>query len=255
MIDTHSHLYLPDFDDDREVVMQRARDAGVQKVLLPNIDVSTMDALLAMEADFPGEAIAMMGLHPCSVKNDYKEQLDKIKASLDARPYIAVGEIGTDMYWDQSTKDQQIEAFQTQLGWAAEMGLPVAIHSRDSLPLNVGIVQSLQDGRLSGVFHCFNGNVEEGRSIIALGFYLGIGGVVTFRNAGVDRVVAELPIESMILETDAPYLTPAPHRGKRNESAYLTYIVEKIAEVQGLTVEEVLHVTTQNAQRLFGLAE
>ncbi|MDX1476116.1 MAG: TatD family hydrolase [Saprospiraceae bacterium] len=251
LIDTHAHLYLDAFDDDRPAMVQRALDHGVKKLLLPNIDNSTIDAMLEMEDRFPAVCFPMMGLHPCSVGEDNAAATRIIEQWLASRPFVAVGEIGTDLYWDKTWVEAQIGIFKWHLALAREAGLPVVIHSRDSLDLNIGIVREMQDGRLTGVFHCFNGTAEQAQQITDLGFHMGIGGVVTFKNAGVDQVVASLPLGNLVLETDAPYLTPVPFRGQRNESAYLVHVAQKLADVTGISLEQVAAETTRNAEALF----
>jgi len=193
----------------------------------------------------------MMGLHPCSVKSDYKAQLKRLKERLSAGNYIGVGEIGIDLYWDKTFVKEQEYAYRTQIEWAAELELPYVVHSRDSLDMTIGISEELQDGSHRGIFHCFNGTIEQAQRIMDMNFLMGIGGVVTFKNAGVDKVVANIPLEFIVLETDAPYLTPTPFRGKRNEPSYLTYIVNRIAEVKNVNVNTVKRITTENAMKLF----
>ena len=251
LVDTHCHLYLDDFQSDRQAIIDRALAAGVQKMFLPAIDSSELGNLLALEKSYPGNCIAMMGLHPCYVKENYEDELRLVREQLHSRPFAAVGEIGLDFYWDLTFKDQQYDAFRRQVDWAKELGLPVVIHSRNSLDECIGVIAEKQDGRARGIFHCFSGGVEQARRIIDLGFYLGIGGVLTYKNSGLAAVVQELPLENMVLETDAPYLTPVPFRGKRNESSYIKYVAEKLAEVKGVSVAEVAEVTTRNAQNIF----
>lgn len=251
LIDTHTHLYLEEFNDDRSATVQRALDHGIKKLLLPNIDNSTVEAMLELEQTFPDNCFPMMGLHPCSVNAGFREDLRSVEKWFELRRFVAVGEVGTDLYWDKTWAREQIECFKWHLEFAKQVKLPLVIHSRDTLDLNIGLVEELQDGRLTGVFHCFNGDMEQAARIGELGFYMGIGGVVTFKNAGVDKVVAQLPLDRIVLETDAPYLTPVPHRGKRNESAYLIYVAEKIAEVQSVDLETVIKRTTDNAMSVF----
>ncbi len=252
-VDTHAHIYLKDFSDTIDEILKQSMQQGVTKVLMPNIDQSSIDDMHNLEEKYPDQSFSMMGLHPCYVKDDYKAQLDLIEKWFSKRSYKGVGEIGIDMYWDKSTKDQQIDAFRRQCMLARELKLPVSIHSRDALDLTIPIIEELQNGDLSGVFHCFNGNVEDGKRIIDAGFYMGIGGVVTFKKAGVDHTVKQLPIKSMVLETDAPYLAPTPYRGKQNKPSYIPLIAEKIAEVHELSLSEVASVTTENAYRIFSL--
>ncbi len=252
LIDTHAHLYLEQFDEDRDEMLQRAKQQGVGKFYLPNIDSSSVERMLSMEAQYPGECFAMMGLHPCSVKEDYKNELSIVEKWLDERPFAAVGEIGTDLYWDKAYIEEQKTVFQIQAGWAKALKLPIVIHCRDSMDLTIELVQQGQDGRLKGIFHCFGGTLEQAKAIIDLGFYLGIGGVLTYKKSGLDTVLPQIPMEHLVLETDSPYLAPMPFRGKRNESAYIRHIAEKLAEVKSTSLEEVERVTTENAGKIFG---
>jgi TatD DNase family protein len=252
IIDTHAHLYLTEFDEDRNAVIQRARDTGVKKIYLPNIDERSVEQMISLVERYPDLCCPMIGLHPCSVKEDAEEHLSRILAAIDGFPFVAIGEIGTDLYWDTTFRELQIECFNIQIRLAKEKRLPVAIHSRASLDLNIDIIAAESGPELSGVFHCFNGTVEQAHQIIDMGFYLGIGGVITFKNSGLVDVVARLPLESMVLETDAPFLAPHPHRGKRNESSYLPLVAEKIAAALGTSVGKVYCVTTENAAQLFG---
>lgn len=251
LIDTHAHLYLPEFDDDRAEMTERARKAGVEAVILPNIDEGSVGRLRELMAFDPVFYRGAMGLHPCSVRENWRQQLDAIAAELDRGGYIGVGEVGTDRYWDLQWIEAQEEAFAEQLRWSREKDLPVIIHSRDSLDENIAIVEKYQDGRLRGIFHCFNGTVEQGKRILDLGLLLGIGGVISFKNAGLGPVMAALPLEGMVLETDAPYLAPVPHRGKRNESAYVALVARQLAAYKGLEFEEVARVTTHVTKTLF----
>lgn len=250
-IDTHAHIYLDDFKEDINELLAKATDDKVKHIFMPNIDSSTIQDLHSLEQTHPENCHAMMGLHPCYVKDNYKEELNLIEKQLRDRHYHAVGEIGIDLYWDKSTFDIQKEAFIQQIEWSKELGIPVAIHSRDSLDYTIQIVSELQDGNLTGVFHCYNGTVEQSKKIIDTGFYMGIGGVVTFKKAGVDKTVAEIPLEHLVLETDAPYLTPTPYRGKRNLPEYIPIIANKIAELHEITTAEVADITTVNARKLF----
>ena len=252
LIDTHAHLYLEQFDEDRTEMLQRARQEGVGKFYLPNIDSSSVERMLNMEAQFPNECFAMMGLHPCSVKENYKSELSVVEKWLDERPFAAVGEIGTDLYWDKTFIEEQKTAFEIQAGWAKTLHLPIVIHCRDSMDLTIELVRQEQDGRLKGIFHCFGGTLEQAKVIIDLGFYLGIGGVLTYKKSGLDVVLQQIPMEHLVLETDSPYLAPVPFRGKRNESAYIRQIAEKLAEVKSTSLEEVERVTTENAEKIFG---
>ncbi|TWV99097.1 TatD family hydrolase [Chitinophaga pinensis] len=250
-IDTHAHLYGEDFSEDRTAVVERALAAGVSHLYLPNIDSSSIDGMLALETEFPGKCFAMMGVHPCYVNENVDQELGAVTDWLAKRPFKAIGEIGLDFYWDKTHVEQQYKAFRTQLELAREYSLPVAIHSRESTRECIDEVKALQDGRLSGVFHCFSGTLEEAKEIIDLGFYLGIGGVVTFKKSGLDKILEDIDLANVVLETDAPYLAPVPYRGKRNESAYIPLIGEKIADVKNLKIADVAAITTNNALKLF----
>jgi len=251
LVDTHTHIYLDQFDDDRAEMMQRAKDNGVEKFYLPNIDSSSIDAMLNLEKLHPGTCVAMMGLHPCSVKENYKEELAIVKSWLNKRVFCAIGEIGIDLHWDTSTFEIQKEAFRTQIKWAKELDVPVVIHSRKSTKEVIDVLREEKDDRLRGIFHCFGGSVEEAKSIIDLGFYLGIGGVVTFKKAGLDKTMEDVPLENVVLETDSPYLSPSPYRGKRNESGYVKLVAEKLAAIKNRTLEEVAEITSKNALDIF----
>lgn len=253
LIDTHAHLYAKKFDDDRDAMLQRAMEQGVKQFLLPNVDQHSIAGMLELEETYPGQCFAMMGLHPCSVKENYEEELAIVKEWLYKRDFLAIGEIGIDLYWDKTFVQQQQDAFLRQVEWALERDRPIVIHARDSIDLLIELVQDVQDGRLRGVFHCFTGDAAQARQIMDLGFYLGIGGVLTFKNGGVDKTLKELMLDRIILETDAPYLAPVPHRGKRNESAYVALVADKLASIKELPLAEVARITTANARELFGL--
>ena len=257
-IDTHAHLYASDFDADRSEMLERAFSAGVHKIYLPNIEASTIDITLALEAAYPEQCFAMMGLHPCSVKADFEEELATVKAWLGRRPFVAIGEIGIDLYWDKTFFEEQRIAFRKQSEWAIALDRPIVVHARESIDVLieevVAIRAALPDAekhRYRGVFHCFTGSIEQGEQIIAQGFMLGIGGVLTYPKAGMEAVVAALPLEHIVLETDAPYLPPVPYRGKRNESSYVPIIAARLATAKGLPISEIAAVTTANAERLF----
>ncbi|OQP64854.1 hydrolase TatD [Niastella vici] len=252
LIDTHCHLYGQDFSKDIRAVIERAENEGVRRFYLPAIDSEVIDAMLQLEQDFPGKCFAMMGLHPCSVKEDHKQELALVEQWLAKRPFKAVGEIGLDYYWDKTFIDAQKEAFHQQIEWALHYQLPIVIHSRESMADSIEIVRQHQKGNLGGIFHCFTGTLEEAQQIIDLGFYLGIGGVVTYKNTHLREVLKAVSMDHIVLETDAPYLTPVPFRGKRNESSYLKYIVEKVAEVKEIPVSEAAAITTANAKKIFG---
>lgn len=251
LVDTHCHLYLDDFKEDSPEVIRRALDAGVQKFYLPNIDLSVIPDMLALENAYPGKCFAMMGLHPCSVKANYQDELAIMREWLDKRKFAAIGEVGLDFFWDTSFEKEQYDAFHTQAEWAVQFGLPLVIHSRKSLDECIALVSEHQKGSLTGIFHCFSGSAEQAERIIELGFMLGIGGVVTYKNGGLDSVIQKLGIGHVVLETDAPYLTPVPFRGKRNEPAYLRYIVEKIGLITAQHPDEVADITSKNAAKVF----
>lgn len=251
IIDTHAHLYAEEFNEDRREMIQRALDAGVSQMYLPNIDSTSIEGMLALETDYPGQCLAMMGLHPCYVKDNYLEELATVKSWLEKRSFPAIGEIGIDLYWDKTHVREQEEAFLTQVEWAKEYDLPIVIHSRESMDLILDLLQPIRHERLRGIFHCFSGSVQQAEAAIAMGFLLGIGGVLTFKKSGLDAVLAHIDLQHLVLETDAPYLAPTPFRGKRNESAYLTKVCEKLAEVKGVPMDEVAEITSTNAVNLF----
>lgn len=251
LIDTHCHLYVPEFSKDIVAVMDRARMAGVKRFYLPAIDRENEPLLFDLESRFPGECLAMQGLHPCSVKEDFLEELKRVEGSLASRKFAAVGEIGLDFYWDRSFETQQYQAFHQQIEWALQYELPIVIHSRQSMEQSISVVREHQKGRLGGIFHCFNEDEKAAREIVRLGFYLGIGGTVTYKNSKLPNVLRSIPLEHIVLETDAPYLPPVPFRGKRNESSYISYVALKLAEIKGVDVETVAAVTTANALKIF----
>ena len=251
LIDTHAHLYLDAFTEDRKEMLARARQAGVNAIYLPNIDPSSITPMLELEQSYPDFCFAMMGLHPCSVGEDFREALATIREWLERRHFCAIGEIGIDLYWDKSFRIQQEEAFLEQVNWAIEFDLPIVIHARESLDIILDLIEPMEQGRLKGIFHCFTGTVDQAQRIQDLGFLMGIGGVLTYKKSGLDEVLRRVPLSCLVLETDAPYLSPVPFRGKRNESAYLPYIAAKIAEIYGTTIEEVGRQTARNAKDLF----
>ena len=254
-IDTHSHLYSSQFDEDRTQAINDAISAGVSTILLPNISSEYTKGMLEVCGEFPENCFPMMGLHPCDVNEDNIEgELLHVEQELAKGKYIAVGEIGLDLYWDKTKLEIQKKAFIHQIELAKKYKLPIAIHVRDSFSEAIEIIEKLNDESLSGVFHCFTGRVEDAQRVINLGdFYLGIGGVLTFKNSGLDKTIAKIELQNLILETDAPYLAPAPFRGKRNESKYMVNIAEKLAEVQQIDIDHVARITTLNAKKLFGL--
>jgi len=251
-IDTHTHLYDEQFDQDREEMIRRSLEAGVSKMYLPNCDSSTVAPMLRMASQWPRHCIPMMGIHPCYIKENYRQELEIAEAWLQKEQFAAIGEIGLDYYWDTAFVKEQKEAFNIQMDWALAFGLPIVIHTRESMTDGIQMVKARQNGSLRGIFHCFGGTKEEAEQIIDLGFYLGIGGVATFKKSTLPEVLRHIPLEHMVLETDAPYLAPVPYRGKRNESAYIPLIGTKIAEIKNCSVEEVAAITTRNAERIFG---
>ena len=251
LIDTHTHLYDNAFDTDREEVIRRALRSGVERMYMPNCDASTITAMLEVEAAFPDHCFAMMGLHPCSVNQHVQEELALVREWLERRPFKAVGEIGLDYHWDKTYVPQQQEALRIQFEWALEFKLPVVLHARESTKDILDIVTEYAPRGLRGVFHCFSGSYETARQIMNLGFFLGIGGVLTYKNAGLADVVQKIPLDFLVLETDAPYLTPVPYRGKRNESSYVSLVAQRLAEIRGCGTAEIRQVTGENALRLF----
>ncbi len=251
-IDTHAHLYASEFDADRMEMIHRAEDAGVGRIYLPNVDVTTIDALSTVHQMAPALLFPLMGLHPCSVKPDYIDQLKRIESALSNGNYYGIGEIGIDLYWDPASLPDQKDAFKIQCQWAHDLNLPVIIHSRDAVEVVIELIEKMQQRPLKGVFHCFGGNLDQARRIEALGeYYFGLGGVITFKNSGLGEMVSSLPLEKVVLETDAPYLAPAPFRGKRNESAYLVPIAKKLAALRGVSLEIIEDQTTINALNLY----
>ncbi len=252
-IDTHNHLYLPEFNSDRDETVKRAKGAGIVKMLMPNIDIQSVGPLLSAEERYKGVCFSMMGLHPTSVKEDYLFQLDHIESLFNERKFIAVGEIGIDLYWDKFFLNEQIIAFRRQLKFAIEKNLPVAIHSRESFPEVFSVLEEFRGEKLNGVMHAFTGTVKDAEKAIDLGLYLGIGGIVTFKNSGLDQVIKETGPGNLVLETDAPYLAPAPFRGKRNESSFIPLINRKLAEIFGMNEEEIAAIIFENTVSLFSL--
>jgi len=250
-IDTHTHIYSEEFDSDRYLIVQKAFDNSIYRMLLPNIDEQSIEPMHKLCDAYPESIFPMMGLHPTSVEADFQEVLDKMKPLLDNRKYIAIGEIGIDLYWDKTFAEQQKDALMQQFAWAIEYELPVVIHSRDSLKEIIACIDEFNNPELHGVFHCFTGSENDAKEIISQGFLLGIGGVLTFKNSGLSEQIKNIDMSNFILETDSPYLTPTPHRGKRNESSYITLIAQKLAHTKGISIEEVAEITTNNANKLF----
>ena len=257
-VDTHCHLYDEAFDADRADAVQRALDAGITTMLLPDIDSTSTPRLEALMAQYPQHFRPMAGLHPTSVKEDYKAELQHVhdrlfNSSNSPLKYIAVGEIGMDLYWDRTFEAEQREAFRQQLLWADELGLPVCLHIRKAMNEVFGLLRELNHASWHGVMHCFGGSVQEAQRAVEMGFHLGIGGVVTFKNATLAQVVQAVPFDRLLLETDAPYLSPVPHRGQRNESAYIPLIAQRIADLRDISLDEVAETTTASARELFSL--
>lgn len=251
IIDTHAHVYVQEFDSDLNEMLQRAKDSGINKILMPAIDSETHNAMLSVEKLNSEFCFSMIGVHPCSIKENYLSELKIAWNFLEQRKFIAVGEIGLDFYWDKTFVKEQIAAFNEQIEWALHYDIPISIHSRDAMDECIQIVSEHQKGKLKGVFHCFSGSEMQAAQAIDLGFYLGIGGVVTFKNSGLDKVITNVPIGNIILETDAPYLAPVPFRGKRNEPAYLQNVIEKLSQIKDMSKEDIAEQTTKNAEKLF----
>jgi len=247
-VDTHTHIYLPEFDDDREIIMQNANAANVEITIMPAIDSSTHEKMFEVESTYR-KCYSMIGLHPCSVNADFEKELGLVNQYLNVRKFVAIGEIGLDFYWDKSFTSQQYEAFRKQIQIALAYHLPVVIHSRNAIDDCIEVISEYPE--VKGVFHCFSGSEEQASKIVQLNFMLGIGGVVTFKNAGLDKVIQKIGLSNVILETDAPYLAPVPYRGKRNEPAYLKYVVEKLAGIKKIGVEEIASITSLNTEKLF----
>ena len=253
LTDTHCHLFLPEFDTDRADAIDRAVESGVTRMFLPNVDHSTADALLRTCDEYPDHCFPMMGLHPTSVNGSFEHELRQVEEWFDHQKFHAVGEIGIDLYWDRSFREQQEEAFLIQLGWASDRNLPVVIHVRESYRETIQVIRESRYGNLRGIFHCFSGTREQAEEILGLGFYLGIGGLATFKNGGLDRVLPGINPASLVLETDSPYLAPVPFRGKRNEPSYLLHVATRVAAIYGMSTEELAETTTLTSKQLFGI--
>ena len=253
LIDTHSHIYLQDFDMDRTEMLERAGIGGIERVLLPAIDSSTHQQMLSLEEQYPEICLSMMGLHPCSVKENFREELKIARSHFERKIFKAVGETGLDFYWDKTFTTEQYAAFHEQIDWAQHFDIPVVIHSRNSIDECIKVISEHQKGKLKGVFHCFSGSISHAEQIIDIGFYLGIGGVITFKNSGLDKVMEYINLDHVVLETDAPYLAPVPYRGKRNEPAYLKFVVEKLSGIKKVSEAEIGLITTENTKKLFEL--
>lgn len=249
--DSHAHIYLKEFDHDRSEMLLRCQDAQVDQIYMPNIDHTSIDDMLEVEAANPTQCMAMIGLHPCSVKKDFEKELYLVEDWLSKRKFAAIGEMGTDLYWDKTFWEEQQRAFDIQATWAKQYDRPLVIHCRESIDETIGLVEKNHDNKLRGVFHCFTGSIEQAKKITSLGFYLGLGGVATFKNGGMDKVIPELDFNFVMLETDSPYLSPVPYRGKRNEPSYIPVIADKIASLKGMPIEELKKTTSENAMKLF----
>lgn len=252
-IDTHAHVYAPELATDIELVIKNAISAGIEKILMPAIDSASLEAMLKVEQQFPDHCIAMMGLHPCYVKENYKAELKLVEEWIAKRKFIAIGEIGLDYYWDKTFAKEQQLVFETQMQWALDMQLPIVIHTRNAMGETIELVKPFAKKGLHGVFHCFSGSKESAEQIIGMGFHLGLGGVLTYKNAGLAEAIKDIPMEYLVLETDAPYLAPVPYRGKTNEPSYMLEVAKKLAEIKSMPLHEIAAITTSNAKKLFGL--
>lgn len=252
LTDTHTHLYSEQFDHDIDEVMMRAKDAGIRRFFLPAIDREHYPAMFRLQEKYPDEVFLMSGLHPTSVKENFREELDFVRAQLQTGRYCAIGEIGIDLYWDKTFFKEQVEAFNIQIDWAIKQGLPIVIHSRESFDEIFEVLEDYKGQGLGGIFHCFTGDEQQARRAIDMGFYLGIGGVLTFKNGGIDKYMDRISLEHLVLETDSPYLAPKPYRGKRNESGYLIQVLKRLAELHGVEEKEIAQITTENSKRIFG---
>jgi TatD DNase family protein len=252
-IDTHAHVYSEEFKGAQADIIGRAMDAGVKKIYMPNVDHSSIDGMMELEEKYKDTCISMMGLHPCSVKKDFEKELYIVEEWLSKRKFSAVGEMGTDLFWDKTFWPQQQEAFRIQVGWAKKLKLPIVIHSRESIDETIELLEPMIVEEFTGVFHCFSGTLDQARKITSMGFYLGLGGVSTFKNGGMDKVIPDLDLDNLVLETDSPYLAPVPHRGKRNEPSFIPIIAERIAALKNISIEELQAITSRNALRLFSV--
>lgn len=255
-IDTHAHLYVDQFDEDRDEMIQRAFKEGVNKLFLPNIDESSIQGMHDLIEKYPGQCYAMMGIHPCDVKKEWESQLVSIQSHFDPEKHVAVGEIGIDLYWDKTLQAEQTAVFKAQIEWAKSVQKPIVIHCRDAFDEIFAVLDELNDKQLTGIFHCFTGNEEQAKKVIDYGgFYLGIGGVVTFKNSGLDKTLTQVPLDKLVLETDSPYLAPSPHRGKRNESSYIPLIAKKLSSIYGMDETKIGKITSDNALAVFNMKE
>jgi len=253
LTDTHTHLYYETDPEKLSDLMQRSLDNKVCRLFLPNVDSESIPLVFGLSERYPDHCFPMLGLHPCDVKANYKEELDGISKEIAQRKVYGIGEIGIDLHWDKSTLSIQQEAFRIQIDWAKNLGLPIVIHCREAFDEIFEILNELKDDKLRGIFHCFSGTLEQAHKVIGLGFYLGIGGVLTYKNSGLDKVIQDVSLEHLVLETDSPYLTPVPFRGKPNESSYLVYIAQKLADLKQVSLDEIAEFTTQNSRMVFGV--
>ncbi len=251
MVDTHAHIYSPKFDADRAAVLERAFGVGVKRIYMPNVDNTTIEPMLEVELRYPDICLPMIGLHPCEIRNGFEKELYQIEDWLMKHKFYGIGETGIDLYWDKTYYEHQKEAFRIQAQWAKAHKLPLVVHTRHSMDETLELIEGLQDGRLFGVIHCFSGTSEQAQKAISLGFMLGIGGVVTYKNGGLEVVLPQIGLESVVLETDCPYLAPVPFRGQRNEPAYVLEVAKKIAELLNQSPQHIIQITTENASRLF----
>lgn len=250
-IDTHVHIYSPKYNEDRDEVIRRTLENGVNKLYMPNIDVASIDAMLEAELRYPGVCIPMMGLHPCDVKKDFEKELYVMEDWISKREFAGIGETGLDLYWDKTFFEQQKEALRIQIRWAKEKKWPIILHCRESMDETIAIIKEEKTEDLKGIFHCFSGSLEQAKEIIELGFLLGIGGVSTYKNGGLDKVLPEIGLEHLVLETDGPYLAPVPHRGKRNSPEYIPIIAERVGDLTACTVDQVSQITLENSNQIF----
>ncbi len=250
-IDTHSHIYDTGFQEDMDAVMVAAKSVGIEKIYMPGIDSTCIDGMMDMETKYPGFCIPMMGLHPCYVKENYQEELAIVEGWLTKRKFAAIGEIGLDYYWDKTFAKEQQLVFEKQMQWGLDYGLPINIHTRNAMGETIEMVKPFAKKGLKGIFHCFSGSKQSAEQIVEMGFLLGLGGVLTYKNAGVAEAVVDIPMEFLVLETDAPYLPPVPYRGKRNEPAFMIEVAKKLAEIKNIPLHEVGEITSGNAERIF----
>lgn len=251
--DTHTHLYSEQFDQDRDAMIQRAKNTGVQRFFIPAIDSSYTERMFSLEKNYPSDVFLMMGLHPTSVKENYESELLHVKEWIDKKSFVAIGEIGIDLYWDKTYIKEQKKAFQTQIKWAKEKKLPIVIHCRNAFDEIFDILELEKGPDLYGIFHCFTGTLQQAEKAISYNMKLGIGGVVTFKNGKIDTFLNQIPLQHIVLETDAPYLSPTPFRGKRNESSYIKFVIEKLASIYELPSSEIINITTENSKEVFGI--